>query len=106
MRDHTHSAPAFHAMALVAAARAALAAARAEARVSITPAPEVRVQAGLPELADGGRVGLRMPWPSPGEAETRGRLHRAQVALARFRINAPDRPDRSYGGFTLVCYQS
>lgn len=65
-----------------AAAAAALAAAQADARVAVTPAPEIRVQTGLPDPADGGRVGLRMPLPSPGEVTSRNALERARVRLA------------------------
>lgn len=65
-----------------AAAAAALAAAQADARVAITPAPEIRVQAGLPRPEDGGRVGVRIPFPSPGEAAAHDALERARLAAA------------------------
>ena len=57
MRDHTHSATAFHAVALVAAARTALRAARsvADRRAGLDPSaqePEAPVRADLAVLAD------------------------------------------------------
>ncbi len=70
-----------------AAAAAALSAARADARVAITPAPELRIQAGLPRPEDGGRVGLRMPLPSPGEYRTRQALDAARVRIAEADLN-------------------